>query len=423
MADLLDLNLWVCDAGHLHVLAAPAGSPAGEAVYEHPLLYQAFKEICRDERGRFAPCGGGGSGAAERETTKQANLERAHSLVRGVLHGERPVPHEKVRELADHLTNLTVQQLHEIRKSYGLRASGANKAALKDRLVARLATSERRQAASDAAHAEATAATAPAPTTPTPAAPPPPPAPKVYDRVPEGTFGKTEVRPGAVGDAATRRQYDKIAADLLGPGKTHKDLISAAGCPDGAREVNVTKYAGGKVAVDFSGSHKYKDENGRQQSSEYHGSRTFRKDPDGSVRVHNDYFRGEGVGKQMFGRQVENAVAAGVKSIDTHAAGQFVAGPDPNKTYGTYNGYYTWPRYGYDAKLPDSAYAKLTGGLKEKADAGGKMVSSLMGTDEGRKWWLRNGSDLFHADFDLTPGSKSLSTFTKYLQSKKILEK
>jgi hypothetical protein len=59
----VDVWLYACDRGHFHV-AASAGGPPADAVVDDPILLRLFKEICRDELGRFAPCGGGGAASA-----------------------------------------------------------------------------------------------------------------------------------------------------------------------------------------------------------------------------------------------------------------------------------------------------------------------------------------------------------------------
>jgi hypothetical protein len=58
----VDVWLYACDRGHFHV-AASAGGPPADAVVEDSALLKLFKEICRDELGRFAPCGGGSATA------------------------------------------------------------------------------------------------------------------------------------------------------------------------------------------------------------------------------------------------------------------------------------------------------------------------------------------------------------------------
>ncbi len=58
-----------------------------------------------------------------------------------------------------------------------------------------------------------------------------------------------------------------------------------------------------------------------------------------------------GWGRDVFTRQVETAHAMGVDRIQTHGVG---CCKDPR-----WNGYYTWPRFGYDAPLGGSTKSAL----------------------------------------------------------------
>jgi hypothetical protein len=76
----------------------------------------------RDERGRFA--GAGAEGAlphGERQAQRGGSLQHARDFVtKG-----SPATHAEVGALADHLSRLTVSQLHDLRKEHGLPAQGA----------------------------------------------------------------------------------------------------------------------------------------------------------------------------------------------------------------------------------------------------------------------------------------------------------
>jgi hypothetical protein len=405
----VDVWLYACDRGHFH-MAAGSGDGITDREVDDPALLRLLKEICRDERGRFASCpgasgnggagDGGGSGRADRAGAAAAHEEKAHNLIKDMLDGPRPVPADKVAALHDHLANLTVQQIHALKKQYGLKASGKNKDALRAKVAARLA------AVPAAEHA-------PAPAGESPARPPEPP---VQDHVPAGTFGPSK--------ATIKDEHlaDALAAEVLGPGKTARDLVSCAGAPDGATARVGRADFGNGISVTFQGTANVKDpETGVVGPKSYNGQRTFSKE-DGKVHVHNDLFEGAGSGLAMFGRQVENATAHGISHIETYAAGSFVPGPDPNKSYGHYNGYYTWPRFGYDDKVPYSVAAQLTGSLRADVDAAGGNVRGLMQTPEGRDWWLRNGKGLTEARFDLAKGSYSQQTLNAYLRGKGLLK-
>ena len=111
--------------------------------------------------------------------------------------------------------------------------------------------------------------------------------------------------------------------------------------------------------------------------------------------------RGSGFGLHVFHRQVKNAVRLGVRRIET------VAGRQRGE-----NGYYTWPRYGFDAELSARIRRKLPAGLERK-----RTVLGLMASIRGRRWWLDHGETI-HAVFDLAPGSRSRRSLSQYVAAK-----
>jgi lambda family phage portal protein len=86
----------------------------------------AFDEgkVKRDEKGRFTSKGSAGALKAAKESLSKA------------LQGERT--RQSARQLSDHLENLTVKQLTELKKEYGIKASGPTKKALIEKLADRL---------------------------------------------------------------------------------------------------------------------------------------------------------------------------------------------------------------------------------------------------------------------------------------------
>ncbi len=188
------------------------------------------------------------------------------------------------------------------------------------------------------------------------------------------------------------------------------------------------------------------DASGEEYAFEAHGpkiesiDRTFKKNHNGDLVCHNDYFRvkpeyqGTGYGESVFAAQVKACADAGVAYIETHAAG-FFGSPD-------FNGYYTWPTFGYDQRLDDRA---STGPKFDKArekfpDA--ESILDIMATPTvelspeefadakskleeldrklkkpakertsitGSEWWKINGTALKNAKFDLDPESRSMA--------------
>jgi proteasome lid subunit RPN8/RPN11 len=89
----------------------------------------------RDNRGRFG---------------KKNNAEAVaatHKHIQAALRGHRSA--QSAKELADHLGNLTVNQLHALKKQYNIAAGGRNKAELIDKVAKRLDAGRREQAQQD----------------------------------------------------------------------------------------------------------------------------------------------------------------------------------------------------------------------------------------------------------------------------------
>lgn len=142
-----------------------------------------------------------------------------------------------------------------------------------------------------------------------------------------------------------------------------------------------------------------------------------------------------GLGRAILKNQVLAARKAGISEIRTTAAG----GPGESM-----NGYYTWPRYGYDAniesirnvmpsrdKIEKMQFQNTDIGKKAKAkmlakhdtlDAlqtkfKAKSILDVMATQEGRDFWKANGFG-FEGTFDLSEGSRSNKVLDAYLAAK-----
>lgn len=191
------------------------------------------------------------------------------------------------------------------------------------------------------------------------------------------------------------------AREIFGREVSPRDLASMTGAPHDAR-VTVTPTYGGRLQLEVT----HPDINSMR--------RTIRRNEDGSVSIHNDIFRISagmregGKGALMFARQVENAHRMGVKNIDTSAAQG--AG---------WNGYYTWARFGYNARLSASTKAQLTR-ARDLPDAAreSRDLHQLMSTKQGRDWWRENG-EWTEMDFDLKPNSKHIKVLNSYLGERK----
>lgn len=132
----------------------------------------------------------------------------------------------------------------------------------------------------------------------------------------------------------------------------------------------------------------------------------------GDLEIRNENFRvrkahqGQGIGTSIFARQVEQAANLGVKRILTYAAKSSAD-----------NGYYTWPRLGYNAILPRDIKEKLPPKL-QSADT----LIGLFKLPGGDKWWKKHGEDM-EMTFDLTPGSESRMALERYMDQKSTAKK
>jgi GNAT superfamily N-acetyltransferase len=148
----------------------------------------------------------------------------------------------------------------------------------------------------------------------------------------------------------------------------------------------------------------------------YEAHRSLKFVVDGTpTEIHNDFFavksefQGMGIGTKILYDQVQGAKIYGIKKIETEAVRQDSEEPDV-----AMNGYYTWPKLGYDADLTE---ANLTN--KQQVFAAGmkwKKLSDVMKTKEGRDWWKKEGDSLTVV-FDIT-NKNSLAVLTAARRAK-----
>lgn len=117
-----DLLYWLVDAALCAALLDGTGDDA-------PFAWDPHQP--RDYRGRWSSGAGGGLSAADRGKGRA----EARAAVDAFLKAGRPATDDEVKALAGHLARLTVAQLHELRRDYGLKgASALRKGELTDRL-------------------------------------------------------------------------------------------------------------------------------------------------------------------------------------------------------------------------------------------------------------------------------------------------
>jgi hypothetical protein len=118
---------------------------------------------------------------------------------------------------------------------------------------------------------------------------------------------------------------------------------------------------------------------------------------------------GSGLGTRIFSQQVAEASSLGIKKIHTYAAGE----PDIAK----FNGYYTWPRLGYDGRIPRSNMQNAGRKLLKQQFPDAKKISDLMRTKAGRDFWKNHGAGA-SLQFDLSPNSQSRQVLDAYVAAK-----
>lgn len=136
---------------------------------------------------------------------------------------------------------------------------------------------------------------------------------------------------------------------------------------------------------------------------------------DGKKVMTNDYFsttglqgKGSGFGTGRFAEQVANLKEMGFDRIETWAA----------KGSGM-NGYYTWPRLGYDQPISDFRDPRTRQRIRLQFPSA-KTVQDVMHTEFGRQWWKANGANMRKAVFDLKDGSRSLRVLSDYLEEREM---
>jgi hypothetical protein len=116
---------------------------------------------------------------------------------------------------------------------------------------------------------------------------------------------------------------------------------------------------------------------------------------------------GTGLGARLAFVQARTAQLLGVERILTTGAGE----------KGSWmNGYYTWPRLGFDGRIGDGPWRKIPPELKEVAGKE-RSVLKLCGHEFGRNWWRDNGKtiDLF---FDLRGDSLNWEFMRAYMKER-----
>ena len=191
-----------------------------------------------------------------------------------------------------------------------------------------------------------------------------------------------------------RGAAERVARRLFQRPLENWEYAGLAGTPDDARvEVGAS---GGKLYIEIGAP-------GAAYRGFYY---VHRADPhlvllNDGFHIPLGHLQRRGLGLHILHRQVAAAAALGVDRI------RVLAG---RRRYE--NGYYTWPRFGFEGVLPARLRQTLPIDLRSA-----KTVLDLMECERGRAWWRENGVSI-GAMFDLTAGSRSRAALEQYVRSK-----
>lgn len=199
----------------------------------------------------------------------------------------------------------------------------------------------------------------------------------------------------------TKEHLVSTVKDVFGRDVDYADIAQMAGAPSGSRiDFEVVTAATGDLAIRVDV---------KNEDLGISAVRKFYKDEDKIVLLNDGLtidkdHRGSGLGTELFKRQVDNAAKNGVSEIRT------VAGAGRGE-----NGYYTWPRLGYDREMKESDWP-----WSKPPESLGKIsrISDLMRTKEGREWWKTQGGTLKDMVFDLTDNSQSRRILDAYVEER-----
>jgi hypothetical protein len=194
-------------------------------------------------------------------------------------------------------------------------------------------------------------------------------------------------------------EFAEILASFgVNEGNAH-DVVGAP--PDAKVEVLVKS---GKLIIDARGE----DEN----AGAYHMTRLFLLDGKYKSCV-NVLFTCDkpktGLGIRVFGAQVKKLGELGFKEITTEAVRD-----------DEMNGYYTWPRFGYDTRIAANSHREsMNHVLTYAKEHGLEKISDFMRDPGHREWWMKNGESI-ELLFDLREGSQSRRVLDAYVEAKGI---
>ena len=190
------------------------------------------------------------------------------------------------------------------------------------------------------------------------------------------------------------------------PELTPLDLASMAGVP-GEAEVTITS-VDGDLAI-------------RAEHPKFKTLvRGIEADKEG-ITLHNshivikDEYRKQGLGLEVFMRQVEYASRFGINRISADADGNY-----QTKQGGGKSGYLYWAELGFNGAIPERCLKLLaSSNLPTEVKSFTKIQELMNHSGEARDWWKKHGSS-WKAGFKLNPKSINMDVLSNYLRERDL---
>jgi len=194
-------------------------------------------------------------------------------------------------------------------------------------------------------------------------------------------------------------RLNTLSQQLFGYTLSPRDYAALVAAPPGARVELTASYSYRGDTIQLSIKHPLYDKQ----------ERTLYRNPQGELELHHSYWRMSnqapaGTARQVFWGVVNAALKYKIQKITTMAAG--------NRSSSSFNGYYTWARFGFNGSLSQYYRASLPESLKPA-----RNLNQLMLMPGGAEWWKEHGEDQ-NLTFYVRPGSSSLRVWLAYLKEK-----
>jgi len=199
-------------------------------------------------------------------------------------------------------------------------------------------------------------------------------------------------RARVVVDDATRTETRRVAVGLFGRLLRSPEYADLAGAPDDA--VVRVRPLRGMLQLEMVQAARY----GYCGAHLVLGDRPETVLVCGGYRILDRRLYGQRLTLGMCHRQLTAASSLGIQTVLASAD----RGPGED-------GYYRWPRLGFDAALPRAIVRSLPRALRRA-----RRLLDLMQSQAGREWWRRHGIGL-NVAFDLRPGSHCWRVFLRNL--------